>query len=113
MSSAPSILPLIRQTTDADAFYATMRRDHPLARDPVLGMRSVFRYDDVRFVLSDHELFSSDAKKAGRGLFAGLPQRPNLLNTDPPRHRQLRDLITRAFTPRAAAALEPRIAALA
>ena len=62
-------------------------------------MWSVFRYEEAREALADHAFFSSDPRKAARPLFGGLPQRPNLLNTDPPRHRQLRDLITRAFTP--------------
>src|SRR5437016_2057568 len=109
----PSILPLIQQQGDPYAFYTAMRREHPVAYDGMLGMWSLFRFQKVREVLADHALFSSDPKNAGRPLFGGLPQRLNLLNTDPPRHRQLRDLITRAFTPRAVAGLEPRIAQLA
>jgi cytochrome P450 len=36
----------------------------------------------------------------------------SLAGTDPPRHRLLRDLVSRAFTPRAIAQLEPHIAEL-
>src|SRR5262249_5891990 len=39
--------------------------------------------------------------------------RLQLINLDPPDHTRLRGLISRAFTPRAVAALEPRIEALA
>jgi cytochrome P450 len=39
--------------------------------------------------------------------------RLQLINLDPPDHTRLRGLISRAFTPRAVAELEPRIAALA
>jgi cytochrome P450 len=39
--------------------------------------------------------------------------RLQLINLDPPDHTRLRALVSRAFTPRAVAALEPRIAALA
>jgi cytochrome P450 len=36
----------------------------------------------------------------------------NIINTDPPRHRQLRTLVTQAFTPRNVDALAPRIQAI-
>ena len=39
--------------------------------------------------------------------------RLQLINLDPPHHTRLRGLVSRAFTPRAVAALEPRITALA
>jgi cytochrome P450 len=39
--------------------------------------------------------------------------RLQLINLDPPDHTRLRQLVSRAFTPRAVAALEPRIEALA
>jgi cytochrome P450 len=39
--------------------------------------------------------------------------RLQLINLDPPDHTRLRGLVSRAFTPRAVAALEPRIEALA
>ena len=39
--------------------------------------------------------------------------RLQLINLDPPDHTRLRGVVSRAFTPRAVAALEPRIAALA
>src|SRR5689334_20897044 len=115
MPGPPSILPLIQQTTDPYAFYAVMRRDYPVTYDGMgtRGMWSVFRYDEAREARANHSLYSSDPKRGKRPSFGSLPQRPNLLNTDPPRHRQLRDLITRAFTPRAVASLEARVARLA
>jgi cytochrome P450 len=47
-----------------------------------------------------------DPSEAGQ-LFAA-----SLITTDPPRHRQLRSLVTQAFTPKAVAALAPRISYL-
>ena len=38
---------------------------------------------------------------------------PVIIDTDPPEHDRLRGLITRAFTPRRIAAMEPRITAIA
>ena len=69
--------PLIQQTTDPYAFYASMRREHPVAHDGVgkLGIWSIFRYDEARQVLADHTLFSSDPKTGKRrnlGTFKSL-----------------------------------------
>ncbi|HEY9724541.1 MAG TPA: cytochrome P450 [Oscillatoriaceae cyanobacterium] len=70
---------------------------------------AVYRYDDVKRVLSDHEAFSSERRFAA----LGVRQRPNLISLDPPRHRQFRNLVTQAFTPKAVAAMAPRIEAIA
>lgn len=61
------------------------------------GVWMAFRHTDVQRVLSDHDAFSSEYGNLG------------LINTDPPRHRQLRNLVTLAFTPRAVEALRARI----
>ena len=53
---------------------------------------------------SDHSAFSSR--------MGGGPIGASLLGADPPRHTQLRALVTQAFTPRAVARLEPRITAI-
>jgi cytochrome P450 len=94
------------------AWLRRMRQDHPVWQDPDTGATHVFRYADTVRVLSDPEIFSSE--------FGALaPQReddaPNFIDgtltvTDPPRHRQLRTLVSQVFTPRTVAQLEPRIA---
>ncbi|PMY57442.1 cytochrome P450, partial [Pseudomonas sp. FW305-25] len=48
-----------------------------------------------------------DAPSGSGQLFAS-----SLITADPPRHRQLRSLVTQAFTPKAVDALAPRISAL-
>jgi len=93
------------------SWYAAMRRTHPVAFNEHDGTWNVFRYDDIQAVLADYTSFSSRRNLNPRA--QGEPRSPSLLTTDPPRHRQLRDLVSRAFTPRAVAALEPRIRALA
>jgi len=90
--------------------YARMRSQDPVSHNRDLNLWSVFRYDDVRTVLSDHAHFSSQ--------FGGRRRDPqeqggNLITSDPPRHTQLRSLVNRAFTPRAVQALAPRIEAIA
>ncbi len=92
------------------AWYEQMRRESPVAQGPRPGIWDVFGYADVRTALSDHAVFSS-ARAMGGG--AGSILGESLIATDPPRHRQLRSLVDRAFTPRAVQALGPRIAALA
>ncbi len=89
-------------------WYRTMRAEHPVYRDGGGWAWNVFRYDDVLHVLSDYETFSSqfagDRREDSRD-----PLSASLISTDPPRHRQLRALVTQAFTPRAVEALAPRI----
>ena len=91
--------------------YERMREAAPVFHDEQSGSWHVFRYDDVQRVLSDHASFSSrmggdDPSETGH-LFAS-----SLITTDPPRHRQLRSLVTQAFTPKAVDALAPRISEL-
>jgi cytochrome P450 len=94
------------------AFYARMRRDQPVAYDAEANLWAVYCYDDVKRVLTDYHVFSSDRARIESPAFADRERarrRNGLIGTDPPRHRQLRDLVSRAFTQRAVANLEPRI----
>ncbi len=91
--------------------YGRMREAAPVFHDEQSGTWHVFRYDDVQRALSEHARFSSrmggdDPSETGQ-LFAA-----SLITTDPPRHRQLRSLVTQAFTPKAVDALAPRISTL-
>ncbi|MDV8148059.1 cytochrome P450 [Arthrobacter sp. B10-11] len=88
-----------------------MRQAAPVFHDDQSGSWHVFRYDDVQRVLSEYARFSSrmggdDPSETGQ-LFAS-----SLITADPPRHRQLRSLVTQAFTPKAVDALAPRISRL-
>jgi cytochrome P450 len=91
--------------------YRRMRETAPAIRDELSGSWHVFRYADVQRVLTEHAVFSSrmvgDEPSETGQLFAA-----SLISTDPPRHRQLRSLVTQAFTPRAVEALAPRISTL-
>jgi cytochrome P450 len=88
-------------------WYRTMCESSPVAYDARRRVASVFGYNDVQRVLSDYAAFSS---RFGSG--DPDPEQPigaSLISTDPPRHRQLRNLVTQAFTPRAVAQLALRI----
>lgn len=80
--------------------YEKLRSVSPLLRvPPPFDAWVVLDYDGVKRVLNDHESFSS-CVPAPRHWFLFL---------DPPVHTKLRALISKAFTPRMVANLEPRI----
>lgn len=96
---------------DPYAAYAELRRDQPVARTEPLGFYAVSRYDDVSFVLKNPQLFSSAAMGAAAMLGGGqgMMRSATVINSDPPDHTRLRNLVNRAFTPRMIAEMEPRI----
>jgi hypothetical protein len=79
---------------------------------------SVFltRYDDVVAVYQDHHRFASDKRVEFAPKFGDTPlyehHTTSVVFRDPPDHTRIRRLFAPAFTPRALAALEPRIEAL-
>jgi cytochrome P450 len=86
-----------------------MRETNPVYYHPQYHFWQVFRYDDVVRVLSDYTSFSSNFS-GGHG---GDPLSSSMISMDPPRHRQLRNLVTQAFTPRSIAQLSGRITTIA
>ena len=88
---------------DPSAIYEQMRTEAPAfyAPPPFDGWL-IFDYEGVKRVLNDHETFSS-AVPAPRNWFVFM---------DAPAHSKLRALISRAFTPRTVAQLEPLISDL-
>ena len=86
-------------------WYQAMRANSPIAYNSSYNSWSVFSYDAVQRVLTDYQDFSSQIMGDG----SGLPLGASLINTDPPRHRKLRTIVTQAFTPRTIAQLTPRI----
>ena len=67
-------------------------------------------------ILPDWQRFTNDGTKAKRpGKRTVIPDpgpSPSMLSLDPPDHRRLRALVSKAFTPRAVNALEPHIRSL-
>lgn len=94
--------------------YARMREEAPLYHNEKFSFYALTRYEDVLA-----GLLMPDAYRSGHGTMFELldaPQElvPNwLLFKDPPDHTRLRSLVSRAFTPRRVAELEPRIRELA
>lgn len=84
--------------------YDHFRATSPVLLEPHSGVWLLFDYESVRRALDDTETFASDT--ASTGAHAAPPW---LVFTDPPRHTKLRNIISKAFTPRMIATLEPRI----
>ncbi|MDB5054485.1 MAG: cytochrome [Bacilli bacterium] len=79
---------------------ARLRQETPIRYDSARNCWDLFTYEDIHRVLKDTATFSSV-----RGANSGQ----NLLFMDPPKHAQMRDLVNKAFTPRAIQELAPRI----
>jgi cytochrome P450 len=96
---------------------AAARREQPVFYVPALDLWVVTRYDDVLAVLKDHDTFSSTGAlksaplpdEVAAVLAEGYREMPYIIEVDPPLHDRIRGLVTKAFTPRRIAALEPVI----
>ena len=95
--------------------YRRLRRWDPVHRCPD-GSYFLTRYDDVAAVYRDHARLSSDKKVEFRPKFGESPlyehHTTSLVFRDPPDHTRLRRLFAAAFTPKALAALRPRVVRL-
>ncbi len=94
---------------DPFPFYRELRDHAPCYRNADLGFWALSRYEDVLAALHDPATYCS---RYGITLEQDNPL-PMLLTTDPPAHTDLRRLVSRAFTPRRVADLEPEIRTLA
>ena len=104
--------------------YAKMRAEEPVLHIESLGMYFVTRHDLVSEVIRDVTTYSSlfgntsmplpaEARaKMMEVLAEGYPRVPTMLTADPPTHTRYRRLVSKAFTPRAIAELEPVIRAI-
>lgn len=86
------------------AVYRRMRDEFPVWADPAGRFHALSRYADVLAATRDWETFSSTGK------LEAVYSKPTMNSFDPPRHTQLRALVSRAFTPRRVSDLEPEIA---
>src|SRR5262249_53059261 len=88
-------------------WYRNMQEKQPIRYRDQPGVWEVFRYDDVQRVLTDHSLFSVEITR-----MEGLADNETISALDPPRDRQIRSLVSQAFTPRRVEKLSPRIHSL-
>jgi len=108
------------------ALYATLRDSNPVFRLPIpvetgAGVWLLTRYTDVESAFRDRrfsanrrssDVFGLYADQLPAALLEGPGASGSMLMMDPPEHTRLRGLVSKAFTPRRIAELEPRIEAL-
>jgi len=109
-------------------FYQELHERCPVFPMPEIGAVMVSRYDDVRFVLTNPDLFSSSGRGGGakKGLQVDNARRyqeilrergwghvETLQRTDPPVHSAYRRLVAKAFLPRRIKEMTPHIDAVA
>lgn len=117
------LLNLADAATQYDPYpsYQEMRDLGPVLWNPLMSAWMVWRYDDVMEILRDPETFSSAAIRERARQQAALRGEtyvdnfgaPVMLNSDPPDHERYRNVVARAFTPRAVASQEPALRRLA
>jgi len=93
---------------DPDPTYAWLRRHAPVYRDELNSLWGVSRYDDIVAIEKDPPTFCSS-----EGYRPNLPADDSMIGNDDPRHNERRRLVARRFTPKAVAAHEAEVRALA
>lgn len=98
-------------------WYKEMLNRHPVYYHKKTDTWNVFKYEDVKQVLSNYKIFSSEGNRTT--IFVGSNNNQeknspiNITNMDPPHHRKSRSLLAAAFTPRSLKNWEPRIQQIA
>lgn len=95
---------------DPYSVYAWLRDEHPVYHNERLGFWALSRFDDVVAAHRDWQTFSSNYGVTLEQLQQGTRDATgSIITIDPPDHERMRKLVSRAFTPRAVAAMEPLI----
>ena len=95
---------------DPYPIYAQLRAHAPLYRNDEVGFWALSRHADVLVGLRDTQRFTSAyGVSLDQGSREDAAAVMSFLAMDPPLHTRMRSLVSRAFTPRRAADLEPRI----
>jgi cytochrome P450 len=93
--------------------FRELRREQPVYWCAGPGYWAITKYDDGMRIHRDPETFCSGQGMTMRGgELEDVKDVDTLITIDPPRHTRQRQLVSRAFTPRAVTDLEPRIRAI-
>ena len=110
MSSAPGFLydPFTADFQQrSHAIYRELRDEHPVYHHAGRDFWAISRFEDVWAATLDLDALTTE------GIEEATVLKPMLNFLDPPRHDQLRALVSRAFTPRRVSDMEPRIRGIA
>ncbi len=105
-------LPPLEYQRQMRAWCKEMRATSPVAYDEDHAVWIVFRHSDVVRVLGDYATFSSAQLLKSKDGIAIEGNTPSIIAMDPPRHQQLRALVTQAFSARTIAAMSPQVSAI-
>lgn len=105
MQAQPVVISTAERSSNPFPWYAKMRRESPVFYDAEQQSWMVFRYEDVKSVFANWQLFSSKVPHPPEQ--TDFTQSLNF--TDPPKHRSLRSLVAKVFTARRVEELAPRI----
>jgi cytochrome P450 len=100
--------------------FMEAQQEQPVFFSPVMNMWVVTRYDDLKAVMQDVDIFTSGGSFSAPAVVSpealkvigGLDHpifRYSLVNVDPPVHTRFRSNFQRAFSPRQMSILEPQI----
>jgi len=84
-------------------WFKQMQETAPVRYDELRDAWEVFLYEDLQYVLGNPALFSSNRMPPGIAIFQSM------VFSDAPRHTKLRNLVSKAFTPKVVSDLAPRI----
>jgi cytochrome P450 len=107
---------------DPYPYYRLARMDHSVSYNALLGMWVITRYEDIKSALSDSAHYSSRCAVPGlaqnppdvlRILEKGVPEGRLLIQQDPPKHSNYRNVVNRAFAGHRINALRPQMRAVA
>lgn len=102
--------------------YRRARTEMPVFYSERFDLWVVTRYDDIVRILKDPAGFSSAqslavdsavAPEVQAVLDTGYPATPTMVTADPPVHTRFRELVSKAFTSRRVALMEPRMRTIA
>jgi cytochrome P450/nitrite reductase/ring-hydroxylating ferredoxin subunit len=102
--------------------YRRARNEMPVFYSERFDLWVVTRYEDIVRILKDPALFSSAqslavdtavAPEVQDVLDSGYPATPTMVTADPPVHTRFRELVSKAFTSRRVALMEPRMREIA
>jgi len=101
------------QDEDPYPVYARMRDEAPAYYNARQGFYALTRFDDVLAALVDSETYSSLNGTSLEFMDTPKPDSGLIIFMDPPRHSRYRNLVSKAFTPRSVAEIEPEVRRIA